>query len=181
MMEKEDMKTLCDLKDVTLRELRKNAEKGTMNAAEVDAVNKAVTILEKIAKIEHLHKEDEMMDKNPDSYSGAFYNIRNFPPQMPRPNMSYNSYGYDNMGGWSPEMAYSGERGRSSVTGHYVSRGSDDYGTRTMNHDTRSGHSINDRMVDQLEKMMDTASSEFERQQILDKIKMIRNSPDRMG
>ena len=181
MMEKEDMKTLCDLKDVTLRELRKNAEKGTMNAAEVDAVNKAVTILEKIAKIEHINKEDEMMEKNPDTYSGAFYNIRNFPPQMPRPNMSYNSYGYDDTHPWTPEMDYSGERGRSAYTGRYASRGTEHYDHNMLSRDTRSGHSINDRMVDQLEKMMDTATSEFERQQILDKIKMIRNSPDRMG
>lgn len=180
-MEKEDMKTLCDLKEVTIKELRKNVDKGTMNAAEVDAVNKAVTILEKIAKIEHMHKEDELIEKNPDSYSGAFYNIRNFPPQMPRPNMSYNSYGYDGMPHWTPEMDYSGERGRSAYTGRYVSRGNEHYDHSMPSRDTHSGHSINDRMVDQLEKMMDTATSEFERQQILDKIKMIRNSPDRMG
>lgn len=180
-MEKEDMKTLCDLKEIINKELHKNVEKGTLNVAEVDAVNKAVTILEKIAKIEHLCKEDELMEKNSDNYSGAFYNIRNFPPQMPRPNMSYNSYGYDGMHHWTPEMDYSGERGRSATTGHYVSRGGEHYDHMGRSHDTHSGHSINDRMVDQLERMMDTATSDFERQQILDKIKMIRNSPDRMG
>ena len=157
----EDTEVLKDLKKLIKKELKKNVEKGTLSPPEIDAVNKAVDSLEKIA------------EKNPDVYSGAFYNIRNF-PQMPPP-PSYNSYGMYR--DWTPEMDYSGERGRSMHAGRFASR--DDHTNRM--YDNYSGHSINDRMVDQLEKMMDAANSEFERQQILDKIKMIRNSPDRMG
>lgn len=176
--------TLKGLKELVTRELRKNVEKGSMNPAEVDSVSKAVNVLEKIAKIEQICKETEMMEQNPDAYSGAFYNIRNFPPMSHDRGNSYrNSYGYD----WEPEMGYSGERGRSSRTGRYTSRG--DYsGERSyenmggnQSRDSYSGHSINDRMIDQLERMMDAATSEFEKQQILEKIKMIRNSPDHAG
>jgi len=172
----EDMELLKDLEKLVKKELKKNVEKGTISPPEMDSIHKAVETLEGIAKTEKICKElesMEKMEKNPDMYSGAFYNIRNF-PQMPPP-PSYNSYGMHH--DWTPEMDYSGERGRSMRTGRFVSR---DDRTNRM-HDNYSGHSINDRMVDQLEKMMDTANSEFERQQILDKIKMIRNSSDRMG
>lgn len=173
----EDMEVLKDLEKLIKKELKKNVEKGTLSPPEIDAVSKAVDALEKIAKTELTCKELESMEKaekNPDMYSGAFYNIRNF-PQMSPPPMSYNSYGMHH--DWIPEMDWSGERGRSMRTGRFTSRD----GHMDHMHDTYSGHSINDRMVDQLEKMMDTANSEFERRQILDKIKMIRNSPDRMG
>lgn len=179
----EDMEVLNDLKKLIKKELKKNVDKGTLSPPEIDAVHKAVDALEKIAKTELACKELEAMEKaekNPDMYSGAFYNIRNF-PQMYPPNMSYGwnerAMYPDNMSGgrdWHESMGMhtdnvSGARGRNATTGRYVSR------------DNYSGHSINDRMVDALERMMDTANSEFERQQILDKIKMIRNSPDRVG
>lgn len=54
----------------------------------------------------------------------------------------------------------SGRRGRNSITGRYMSR--------------RSGHSIPDRAITRLEKMMDEASSEYERQQIREMISDIR-------
>lgn len=155
----EDMETLKDLKKVIVKELKKNVEKGTLSPPEIDSVNKAVDSLEKIVKTEKICKELEMIESNPDVYSGAIYNIRNFPP------MSH---------GWNE---WSGERGRSAATGRYVSR---NYPHTTI-HDGYSGHSINDRMVARLEEMMDTATSDFERQQILDKIKMIRNSPEHLG
>lgn len=169
----EDMEILTDLKKLIKKELRKNVEKGTLSPQEIDSVNKAVDALEKIAKTEQICKELDMMEKNSDMYSGAFYNIRNF-PQMPQP-MSYNSYGnymtpnWDSASNHNMNSDWSGERGRNMRTGRFTSR------------DNYSGHSINDRMVDQLEKMMDSANSEFERQQILDKIKMIRNSSDQIG
>lgn len=169
----EDMEILTDLKKLIKKELRKNVEKGTLSPQEIDSVNKAVDSLEKIAKTEQICNELDAAKKNPDMYSGAFYNIRNF-PQMPPP-MSYNSYGnymppnWDSASNRNMDSDWSGERGRNMHTGRFTSR------------DNYSGHSINDRMVDQLEKMMDSANSEFERQQILDKIKMIRNSSDHIG
>lgn len=52
----------------------------------------------------------------------------------------------------------------NSIFGQYVSR---DYGGR-------SGHSLNDRMIAKLEEMIDQASSEYERQQIMRQIEKIR-------
>ena len=147
-----DLEILDELKPLIAKELRKNVEKGSISPPEMDAINKAVCALEKIAKIEQINEE---MNELKDNYSSAFYNIRNYPQQYPPMSYEHNDW--------------SGERGRSMHTGRFVSR------------DGYSGHSINDRMVDQLEKMMDTATSDFERQQILDKIKMIRNSQDRLG
>lgn len=147
-----DLEILDELKPLIAKELRKNVEKGSISPPEMDAINKAVCALEKIAKIEQINEE---MNELKDNHSSAFYNIRNYPQQYPPMSYEHNDW--------------SGERGRSMHTGRFVSR------------DGYSGHSVNDRMVEQLEKMMDTTTSDFERQQILDKIKMIRNSPDRIG
>lgn len=61
-----------------------------------------------------------------------------------------------------------GERGRSPVTGRYISRDGamhDDY--------MMSGHSIKDRMVARLEGMYDEAKSEHERDEIRKEIRRI--------
>ena len=58
-------------------------------------------------------------------------------------------------------------RGRSPRTGRYVSR------MRGM-----SGHSLHDRMAANLESMMDSAGSDYERQQIGKWIDKIKNAPE---
>ena len=63
------------------------------------------------------------------------------------------------------DYGYSEMRGRSPVTGRYVSRGM--YGGY-------SGHSIEDRMIAVLEQQMDSAKSDYERKMIEDEIKHIR-------
>lgn len=73
------------------------------------------------------------------------------------------SYGMD-YGMHGDPMGYSETRGRSPVTGRYISRGMDGY----------SGHSIEDRMIASLEQQMDNANSEYERQIIQKEIKHIR-------
>ena len=55
------------------------------------------------------------------------------------------------------------DRGRSPVTGRYVSR---DHGY--------SGHSINDRMISQLENMYDEAKTEYEREEVRKEIERLR-------
>jgi len=69
------------------------------------------------------------------------------------------------MGGYSEGI------NRSPVTGRYISNGT--YGMNGWQH--YSGHSINDRMVDALERMYDTASSEHEKQVVSNWIKRIRS------
>lgn len=80
-------------------------------------------------------------------------------------------------------------RGRSPSTGRFTSMrpepymdsyrdsyGDGSYGTRGMGsyNDSYSGHSINDRMIDALERMMDTAKTEHERETIRKRIEEIR-------
>lgn len=75
-------------------------------------------------------------------------------------------------------------RGRSPSTGRFTSMRSepyrdsyrDSYEMRSMGsyNDGYSGHSINDRMIDALERMMDTAKTEHERETIRKRIEEIR-------
>lgn len=86
------------------------------------------------------------------------------------------------------DMGSSYRRGRSPVTGRYVSRSrGDSYGmdympirgsygrpyTMDMYDQDYSGHSIKDRMVAKLEGMVDMAKSDYERQEVLDAIRKI--------
>lgn len=88
------------------------------------------------------------------------------------------------------DMGASYRRGRSPMTGRYVSRRMDgsygmeqvpyhegSYGARAYNMDMYdldySGHSIKDRMVAKLETMVDMAKSDYERQEVLNAIKKI--------
>lgn len=75
-------------------------------------------------------------------------------------------------------------RGRSPVTGRYVSRGrdysmADGYMRGSYDRDMYdagySGHSIKDRMVAKLETMVDMAKSDYERQKVLDAISQIES------
>lgn len=79
-------------------------------------------------------------------------------------------------------------RGRNMVTGRYMSRdamplyhdaryygdGNPNRYYDANNHNGYSGHSIHDRMIDRLERMMDEAKSENERQTIRDEINHLR-------
>lgn len=92
----------------------------------------------------------------------------------------------------------SNRRGRSSVTGRYVSRGHGGsygdmnsyegqgggrgnsnryYGDDGMGY---SGHSVHDRMIADLEREMDQASSEYERKVIMEQINKIRQEQQTM-
>lgn len=88
------------------------------------------------------------------------------------------------------DSEYSNRRGRSSVTGRYVSRGSYGdsnnsymrsgkryYGDNDMNY---SGHSVHDRMIADLEKEMDDAKTEYEKKVIMDQINKIRQEQQSM-
>lgn len=173
----EDMKTVKSIECIIEKELRKIADKGTLNPAEMDVVHKAVESLEKIAKLEKTCEEIKLMKEHPEQYSGAYHGgMHGYPHHMSHPSMPHASYGYNmEWCGTAYPAEYndmhSGVHHRSPTTGRFTSG---EYRVK----DHYSGHSVNDRMVAELEKMMDNTSSEYERQQILDKIKMIRSSPD---
>lgn len=135
-------KTLDELNDLIEEELKKMVKKGDLSPNELEAANKAVCLMEKII----------MLREGGYSEDGSY---------MGRSSRMYPTY---------PETSY--ERGRSPMTGRYVSRD----GRYNDSYDRGySGHSIGDRAVDRLEKMMDDAGSDFERDTIKRYISMIRN------
>lgn len=137
-----DYKTLDELNELIVKELKAMVQKGTLTPNELESAEKAVCLMEKITRLREGNFDD--------GYSGR---------RMPRMN-------YD--------MQYDGsyERGRSPRTGRYVSRDGyyDNYGYDYG----YSGHSIEDRAVDSLERMMDTAGSDYEREQLKKFIRQIR-------
>lgn len=130
-------RTLMDLNDMVDEELKKIIKKGDLTPTELEVAMKAVCLMEKIQNLE-----------SPD-YSEGYsegYPMRGY---YDEPTVSHGSY----------------MRGRSPVTGRYVSRGMGNY----------SGHSIKDRMIARLEGMYDEAQSDHERQVVDSWIKKIES------
>ena len=69
-------------------------------------------------------------------------------------------------------------RGRNPMNGRYMSMnnvyGPDPYMANAYVDQGYSGHSIKDRMIDSLERMMDTAQTDYERQTVMEEIKKLR-------
>lgn len=118
---------IMNLKDKLEDELRKIVKKGDISPAELENATKAVCLIEKLRSME----SPEYNMGYEEGYAEGYYNAR-----MPMKE-DLNSYA----------------RGRSPVTGRYISRG-------------YSGHSIKDRMVAKLESMYDEAQSDHERQTV---------------
>lgn len=138
-----DFMELCDELNesakLVKKEVKKIVEKGDLTPQELESLYKAACLAEKLMCLGC--DTGEMGDA---SY-GYTYGHMNGYPYMP-------------MGG------YSEARGRSPVTGRYISRGMDGM----------SGHSIEDRMIAALEQQMDAAKTEYERKTIQDEIQRIR-------
>ena len=64
-------------------------------------------------------------------------------------------------------------RGRNPMNGRYMSM-NNAYGHDPYMDQGYSGHSIKDRMIDSLERMMDTAQTDYERQTVAEEIKKLR-------
>ena len=142
--------TLEALEKVLKKEIKAVTDKGTMTPSELDTIMKAMCVYDMAE--ERIMKESGYEGFSKDSYSQRYYRDNYMPDMMPMPYNSYDGNSY--------------ARGRSPVTGRYVSR---DYNSG------RSGHSIKDRMIDSLERMMDQAGSEYERQEVMRQIEKIRN------
>lgn len=140
--------------DLLTREIRKINEKNDLTPGELNSLKEAVCVMEKILKldtmIEDAWNDDE--DGEEDGYSER-YDGRSY------------------------------RRGRDVRTGRYVSRENRHYDDRRMNRGGNSmrgmsRHSLHDRMVANLESMMDNTGSDFERQQIGEWIDKIRSAPE---
>ena len=71
-----------------------------------------------------------------------------------------------------PHVSY--RRGRSPMTGGYVSMAEEPSVTHAKFSHGYSGHSINDRMIESLEHLIDQTEGDYERQQIINEIESLR-------
>lgn len=143
-MDKEMMSVLEDLKESVVKELRALNKKDSLSAQEVKTATDAMCLLLKIKMY-----EEGGMEYSEDDGSYAYYGTRF---------MMNGSYDHGMDGSYG--------RGRSPVTGRYISR------------DGRySSHSINDRMIAKLEEMYDDAKTEHEREEVRREIERLRNQP----
>lgn len=144
---KDRNKVLDSTEDMVLEEIRKVVRKGEIHPNEWDNLKNAMCILTDICKIHHYDSQDEM------TYSYGEYASGNYP--------ATNAY-ENNLHG---RVMSSYERGRLPITSRYIGRG-----------DGYSGHSINDRMIDKLERMYDEASTQHEKDTITMWINQIRTN-----
>ena len=130
--------------------------KPDLTPAEFKNANEALCTLEKLNKLE---RGDAMREEYGDNY-GTYY------PQMPYGASSWIASGPYPDDGYGDNY---GRRMRSSTTGRYMN--GPNSGQRMSG---TYGHSIEDRMVANLEDMIDQAHNEYERQQIQKQIQDIR-------
>lgn len=174
-------KTLEHLKETLEDEIKKITKKGDITPAELESVQKAVCTIDMIKKMNEGESEGRSMDGsygsyrgysrrnmrfNPMAYEGSYgdYSERNYRDSYAN-RMYHDGGSYEDSYGDSYGDSY--RRGRSPVTGRYISRNSyrDNRG-RNSYADEYSGHSIVDRMVARLENMMDEAKTDHERQTV---------------
>lgn len=137
---------LQKLSDVIEKDLDQLGSKASLNPTELDTAKKAVELLKCIEEYSMMCEEKESggMDG---MYSGRMH--------MGSYGRSYNGVRevYDPM--WNGG-SYGRGNWNANVNGQY------------------SSHSVRDRMIDRLERMMDEAKSEYERQEIMNEINRIR-------
>lgn len=140
-------KVLEDVEALVLEEIKKVTRKGEVLPNEWDNLKKAMCIWSECCSIkDHM---SGIVDSDY-GYSGRTYRM---PPI---------SYGVPH----HMDTGMSHERGRSSTTGRYISRGRDD---------GYSGHSIDDRAVASLERLYDNAQSQHEKERLDMLIQQIRS------
>lgn len=144
------MESMCSFAKVAKKELDKIVQKGDLSPAELDNVKKISEVVKNISCVQNSEAE-------PSYGYGYGYGYGQDGGMSGRYYGNYGNYGND--------MGYSEARGRSPVTGRYISRGMDG---------GYSGHSIEDRMIASLEQQMDNAKTEYERKMIEEEIKHIR-------
>ena len=133
-------RTLSRLKNSVEEALTPIIRKGeNLTPADLENATKAICLLESVKRIESMPQNEEGYSERM-SNSNRPYRSYDMPPY-------YDGYSSRRSNTFSP---YCEENARR----YYDGRSNDNY----------SGHSIKDRMIDQLEKMFDEAKTEHERQ-----------------
>lgn len=133
-----DRMTLERMHELLNKEINRIVDKGDLTPNELENAEKAFCLIQQI---------EEMMGMEGYSETGYYGD----------------SYNGSYMGSY---RGRSMDRGRSPVTGRYVSR------EGSYMH-SNSGHSIKDRMISRLEHMMDETDSEYERKEISEYIRKL--------
>lgn len=152
------------LKKIAVKQLGEIKEKGSMTVSEAEAAKTAMCLVDMFDdKIERLDEEEEYSERGR-SYARAYRRS------------NANAYAYDE----GRSM-----RGRRSYGDSYSMYDDYDYPMRSyrdesyeQNRDGRgrySSHSIDDRIVNVFERMMDSAESEYERKKIMEYIRYVRS------
>lgn len=155
------------LTNLVSKELEQLAAKGSLTPVELETANKAVELMTKLLKYDAMcERKENGEDIDPMEYSERSYRMPRMGsyggPWMPYEGNSYgmNSYG----GGGGSNNSYGGNQ-----YGSYRNQSRNSQGQY-------SGHSIKDRMIDRLERMMNEAETEYERKEIMEEISRIRQS-----
>lgn len=165
-----EMEVLKKGKAIVVKELDALFNKGTLSPSETEAATKGLCLLEKIDKYMkgETDFEDEGYSERRSRRSYGNYDGN-------RPYREYDIVAYENRGGQSNSM-----RSMNSMDGmYYDNRGSNRQGSYdNQPRDMRgrySGHSINDRVVDKLEHLMDSAESDYEKKKLHEFIRFVRD------
>ena len=144
-----DMELIKSAEKLLEKKIRKIVDKGDMTSSELDNLKKALCVADMLNNMQNGMPAGD--GENSYGYSNGWnMNIRRMNEMPYEYGMPTDSYG----------------RGRSPVTGRYISRGTGVTGY--------SGHSIEDRMIASLEQQMDSATSDYERTKIQEEINRIR-------
>lgn len=166
----EDMKVLETLREKVLTELDPVATKASPTPNDISVAKEAVCLLKEIEEVMTKHDENEERKMAVSEGRGHYMHHSSYGGHDPYMHDGYylapgRMYSY---GDERTMDHYSTERGRSSITGRYVSRDGHNYGRSYEQHRDmgRSGHSIDDRIIDTLEHMMDDEDSNYARNKI---------------
>lgn len=152
------------LKEIAEKQLREIHQKGSMSVSEAEAAKTAMCLI-------------EMCEERMDNYDGG-YSERGSRRSYAQPYRHYTIDSYAD----GRSM-----RGRSYGDGMYMRDGyaMDSYRDESYRNQTRdrmgrySSHSIDDRVVDMLEKMVDSAKTDYEHQKLMEYIRYVRANESR--
>ncbi|MBR4430982.1 MAG: hypothetical protein IKU36_01640 [Bacteroidales bacterium] len=141
------MKQIDCLKEKTEDTFKFYAEKKNWDPQDIECLEKAAKLYDKLQTIQMNTGTWENMKRGGMSYGAPHY-----------PHISYGEESYR-----GPHYAYGHEesymRGRDADTGRFMSRA-------PHYDDGRSMHSVKDQAIQRLEQLMDSAQSEYEREQV---------------
>lgn len=155
--------------EVVLKELSQLFSKGTLSPAETEAAKNGLCLLKEMEELMEVSEEgyserrgrgggySSRRSYEGGSYGGQSYYMDDRMPFREYGIVSYEGGGSSRRGGMSNASRAGGGGQSREGRGRY------------------SSHSINDRIVEKLENLMDTAESDYERQKIHEFIRFVRD------